>query len=72
MTHVNEGLQVASPKGHWYDIYVKCNDKWTLSHDRCKQWFSQAVTAWANPIPPNPKPMFEFVIFVFCDWMLLS
>jgi len=42
--------------------------KWTLSHDRCKRWFSQAITASANPnsnpnhtlsLTPtlNPKPV---------------
>jgi len=37
--------------------------KWTLSHDRCKRWFSQAITACANlspdpiPNPINPNPL---------------
>ena len=45
-------LQVTNAKGHWSDIYVECKIKWTLlSHDTCKRWFSQAITACANPKP---------------------
>jgi len=24
---VDRGLQITSPKGHWSDIYVECNDQ---------------------------------------------
>jgi len=64
--HLSARLQVTSPKGHWSDIYVECNDQLnrdrtdrfsdrltSILHDRCKRWFSQAITACANP---NPKP----------------
>jgi len=30
------GLQVSSPKGHWSDIYVRCNDEVNM-YDRCKR-----------------------------------
>jgi len=46
-------LQVTSPKGHWSDIYVECNNQVIITWR--KWWFSQAITACANP-NHNPKP----------------